>query len=94
MQGKSVRPYFKQISMNPLSKLRKEIDKIDLQIAQLLKKRLQISENIFEIKKNNHSQITDKNREQEILEKFTTPEEKEVFKSIIKVCRKRQFMLK
>lgn len=83
----------KAILMKNLKNLRSEIDKIDIQIAKLLEKRLQISEKIFETKKNSKIKITDKDREKEILEKFTTKEEREVFKTIIKVCKKRQFML-
>lgn len=80
--------------MKTLASLRENIDKIDHQIAKLLQKRLQISEKILEAKKNTKSKITDKAREKEILEKFDSKEEQEVFKTIIKVCKKRQFMLK
>lgn len=56
--------------MTELNLLRKKIDKVDEQLIQLLKERIEISKKIGEIKKKNNIAIYDKNRENEIISKF------------------------
>lgn len=55
--------------MNSLKKYRKEIDKIDRTIIQLLEKRFSIVEKIGEFKRKFKLKIRDKKREKEMLEK-------------------------
>jgi len=55
--------------MNSLKKYRKEIDKIDKAIIQLLEKRFSIVEKIGEFKRRFKLKFKDKKREKEMLEK-------------------------
>ncbi len=48
---------------NKIETLRKEIDKIDEQIIDLFKKRIEFSSEILKIKKENNLQSTDEKRE-------------------------------
>lgn len=52
--------------INQLHDLRKNIDQIDSEIIQLLRKRFEISKNIGMFKKENNVQILDSNREEEV----------------------------
>jgi len=76
--------------MKELQKLRKQINRIDTKIADLLKKRFFKTKKIGEIKKQLNLPITDNQREKQILEKTDTEEEKQVFKKIIEQSRKIQ----
>lgn len=55
--------------MNSLKKYRKEIDKIDKAIIQLLEKRFSIAEKIGEFKRKFKLKIRDRKREKEMFEK-------------------------
>ena len=52
--------------------LRKEIDNLDEEIIQLLKKRMRISKEVGELKEKLDIPVEDKIREQEIIERLTT----------------------
>ena len=51
-------------------KLREEIDKLDEEIIQLLKKRMQISKEVGELKETLDLPVEDKRREQEIIDRL------------------------
>ena len=51
--------------------LRQEIDKLDEEIIQLLKKRMGISKEVGTLKEELHIPVEDKIREQEIIERLT-----------------------
>lgn len=53
-----------------MEKFRKEIDKIDSEIAKLLEKRFEICSEIGDFKSKNNIQTEDKSREKEIFEKI------------------------
>lgn len=76
--------------MNKIEKNRKKIDDIDLKISKLLKKRAKLTIKIGKIKKSNSLPLKDKKREEEILKKFETDYEKEIFKKILKESKKYQ----
>lgn len=61
---------------NQLENLRKEIDKIDERILELLGKRNKIAKKIGEIKKENNKSILDKKRWGDLLEKNLIKAEK------------------
>lgn len=69
-----------------LSKLRKEIDRIDDQIINLLEKRFYLALQTTKFK----SKIRDKQREDEILKKIGSTHIKEIYKAIFKNNRKKQ----
>ena len=52
--------------------LRKEIDNLDEEIIQLLKKRMRISKEVGKLKEKLDIPVEDKIREQEIIERLTT----------------------
>tara|TARA_B100000945_G_C20019412_1_gene429298 strand:- start:12 stop:272 length:261 start_codon:yes stop_codon:yes gene_type:complete len=52
-------------------KLRKKIDSIDEEIIQLLKKRMQISKDVGDLKEVLHIPVEDKLREEEIIDRLT-----------------------
>ena len=54
---------------NPLKKYRKEIDKIDNNLARLLLNRLKVVKKVGDFKKKHKIEIINKNREKEILQK-------------------------
>lgn len=56
--------------MIELNQLRKMINEIDSELISIFKKRLKISKDIGNYKKENNLEIYDSNREQEIIEKF------------------------
>lgn len=53
-----------------MEKFRKEIDKIDSEIAKLLEKRFEICSEIGDFKSKNNIETEDKSREKEIIEKI------------------------
>lgn len=53
-----------------MEKFRKEIDKIDSEIARLLEKRFEICSEIGDFKTKNNIETEDKSREKEIFEKI------------------------
>lgn len=53
-----------------MEKYRKEIDKIDSEIARLLEKRFEICSEIGDFKSKNNIETEDKSREKEIFEKI------------------------
>lgn len=53
-----------------MEKFRKEIDKIDSEIAKLLEKRFEICFEIGDFKSKNNIETEDKSREKEIIEKI------------------------
>lgn len=77
--------------MTELEQLRTEIDRIDTQIAKNIKMRLDIVKLIGDYKQKNKIPVTDKDREQEVIKKFTDIAGKNmesVIKCIIEVCKK------
>lgn len=68
MSNSSVIPTKAGIQLN---KVRSEIDKIDSQILQLMKKRLNLVLKIGKYKKENNLEVKDLKREKEVLEKIT-----------------------
>lgn len=62
---------------NKLENLRKEIDKIDSEIIQLLAKRFEIVKQIGVFKKENKITVVDKERFQKVLEKVANIAEKQ-----------------
>jgi chorismate mutase len=76
--------------MDEITKIRKEIDKIDKKIATLLKKRFSKVAKIGQIKTHKKIKIKDKKREEKILSTFDTDSEKKIFKTIIKESKKIQ----
>ena len=72
-----------------LEELRKEIDKVDEAIVDLLQKRMDISKEIGEIKKSKDVPVKDEEREREILDKV--PEKlKSIFNEIINKSKEEQ----
>ena len=89
----------RRFRMNKLNNYRKEFDKVDLQILELLKKRMKLSKEVGKYKKQNGLSVLDAKREQEIytkLKKYANEkglDEKfveKLFKLIIKQSRKEQ----
>ncbi len=85
--------------MEKLDNYRKEINKINLQILELLKKRMQVSKKIGKYKKQNNLTVLDVKRERELYEKLkkyanekSLDEKfvKKLFKLIIKQSKKEQ----
>lgn len=71
--------------MERLHELRKEIDKIDKQIIELLEKRVRIAKEIGEIKRELNLPVRDEKREEEVLRR--AGKFREVFEKIVEVCR-------
>ena len=72
--------------MSDLEKLRKEIDLIDSEMANLFSKRMDVVTKISKLKKENNLQIRDLTREKEIQEtnsKFVKDEYKEYYNDFI-----------
>jgi len=79
--------------MKELTKIRKEIDKTDELIKELLKDRLISIEKIKLLKQSKEwpkSDVQDKKREKEIMENIETDFEKKIFKKILSESRKIQ----
>ncbi len=76
--------------MKSITILREEIDKVDSEILDLIRKRAEISVAVGEAKKLSKAPVLDKNREKEILKKLKTPYEVRIFKKIIIESRKLQ----
>jgi monofunctional chorismate mutase len=77
------------VELEGIQELRKEIDKIDDEIIDLLKRRLEIARKIGKIKKERHLPVLDKEREKEVLERAGMFQD--VFKGIIGLSKKEQF---
>ncbi len=73
-----------------INTLRKEIDYIDEEILDLIRKRALVTKEIGKNKKLAKIPVLDKNREKEIMEKLKTPYEVQIFKKIISESRKLQ----
>ena len=54
--------------INHLKELRKRVDDIDVQLVELLEKRLNITKEMIDFKKQNNIQLEDKHREFQITE--------------------------
>jgi chorismate mutase len=65
-------------------KLRKEIDKIDGKILDLLNKRTVLTEKIMKIKRKTGMKITDKEREKEIIENLKKKTKNKILKKYLK----------
>jgi len=87
---------------NKLQELRERIDKIDTQIVELLKERIEVAKKIGKIKENMGYESFDLSREKEILNKILEinqkvfPEDtlKLIYSEIIKACRNVQQKIK
>ncbi|MCL2403660.1 MAG: chorismate mutase [Coriobacteriia bacterium] len=80
-----------------LASLRQEIDHIDDQICELLLHRMQVVEQVAELKRNEDIPILHSNREAEILQRLTdglTPQQahdiETLYRLLFEVSRKRQ----
>ena len=74
--------------MDKLEELRKEIDLIDQQIAELYNKRLSICENIGKVKKQYNLPILNIDREQEVIDKnlqYVDEKHREGYKKVIQL---------
>lgn len=76
--------------MDKLTQLRKKIDKIDKNLAQLLRRRAKEVIRIKELKKLHKLTIIDSKREKEILKDLKSDYERNIFKQILKESRKLQ----
>lgn len=87
--------------MKDLNELRKQIDEIDKEIAQQFLKRLSVSKEVAEYKKESGKGVYDKKREQEKIEKlslitdddFQKEDIRELFSQIMSISRKLQYRL-
>lgn len=87
--------------MKDLNELRKQIDEIDKEIAGQFLKRLSISKEVAEYKKESGKGVYDKKREQEKIEKlslitdddFQKEDIRELFSQIMSISRKLQYRL-
>lgn len=71
--------------MKELDNFRKKINKIDLELFELIKKRMEVSKKIGNFKKQNNLPILDVKREKKIFEKLKKlAEEKNLDKAFIK----------
>ena len=74
--------------MQEIEKLRSEIDQIHLELAALFRRRLQITEKIWEIKKSQGLPFFDATRDQDIIRQFdehvSDPTEQQVLKNFLK----------
>ncbi len=74
--------------MQEIEKLRSEIDQIHLELAALFRRRLQITEKIWEIKKSQGLPFFDATREQAIIRQFdehvSDPTEQQVLQNFLK----------
>ncbi len=73
-----------------IKKVRKEIDKLDSTIVELLNKRKNLIILINKYKEKHNLSILDKKREKEILKKLPNKYEQNIFKKILKESRKIQ----
>jgi chorismate mutase len=74
--------------MERIRELRREIDKIDLELIELLDKRISLAVKIGSIKKSLGISVIDVNREDEVLKR--AGKYREVFRLIINICREVQ----
>ncbi len=78
--------------MDEIKKLRKEIDGVDAQIAELIERRVRIAKRIGGIKKEKSLIIGDPEREREVLENVKKSSinpvfMEQIFREIIKYCK-------
>ena len=87
--------------MVDLQESRKELDKVDKEIVQLLQKRLEIVKDVADYKKGTGKKVLDKEREKSKLEtleamaedEFTSQSIDEIFRQIMSIGRKMQYGL-
>jgi monofunctional chorismate mutase len=74
-----------------LENIRKEIDEVDNQLAELINKRMKIVKNIAEYKKQSGMKITDSKRENEIFARVCTGENEAelrvIFSAVLEASR-------
>jgi len=86
----------KKTKQTNLESLRKQIDKIDSQLAKLLVKRFDLVEIIGQVKLENKISVVDRNREQEIVDRLLAETDldkrfvAQLFSVIFKESRKQQ----
>ncbi len=73
--------------MEKIEKIRKHIDELDLKIATLLDERENAVIKLGEEKKKSGLEITDEEREKEILKRLGKKSQREVFKKIIEISK-------
>ena len=91
-------------SLDKINELREEIDKIDKNLMDSFKKRIEICKEIGELKSKNNIDILDKSREEKLLENLYNYSDtisfgdqidkdfiKEIWNSIMKFSRMKQF---
>lgn len=76
--------------MDKIQNLREKINKIDSEIALLLKNRLISVKKIGDLKKEQNLPIKDSNREDSIISRLDSDYEKEIFKKILSESRNHQ----
>ncbi len=69
-----------------LKELRKDVDRIDLELKSLLQERVSVCEEIAHTKNQLNIPITNSNREETVLKRAKPFEQ--VFKEIISICKK------
>lgn len=72
-----------------LKEYRSEIDAIDTIISAMLEKRFSITDKVGKLKKEQGLPIFDRSREDEIIAKQKTEENKEIFNLILDLSKKR-----
>lgn len=78
-----------QKSIQNLKEYRSEIDAIDTIISAMLEKRFSITDKVGKLKKEQGLPIFDRSREDEIIAKQKTEENKEIFNLILDLSKKR-----
>jgi monofunctional chorismate mutase len=73
-----------------LKNLRKEIDAIDDEIIKLLEKRFELISLIKKIKSENNLEVFDQERENEILNKISNANTKELYQELLRISKKIQ----
>lgn len=84
--------------MSKLEELRQQIDDIDAQLIALFEKRMNVTRQVGEYKKENHLPVLDRRREEEVLakkeamlkNKYLKTEVKDFFGSIMAISRRQQ----
>jgi len=70
--------------MDDLTKLRNDINEIDIQLFALLERRFELSRRVKEVKKNQNTPIFDPKREQRILASIPMSKNQEYIKEVYK----------
>lgn len=78
-----------QKNIQNLKEYRSEIDAIDTIISAMLEKRFSITDKVGKLKKEQGLPIFDRSREDEIIAKQKTEENKEIFNLILDLSKKR-----